>query len=121
MSKLSIGKAGTEAKATLPSKSLSLPPNQATPRRDIGAIVFLIAHGLGDFEVMSLDRKVRASGSSLDQAWWRYYRKSYREMKRNGKLEAAHLDGPMFHEEDDSPDGEDDPVVNLEESSDNNS
>ncbi len=71
---------------------------------------------------MSLDRKVRASGSSLDQAWWRYYRKSYREMKKSGKLEAAHLDGPMFHEEDDSPnDGEDDPVVNLEESSDNNS
>lgn len=59
-------------------------------KRDVGAIVFLIAHALGDFEVMSLDRKVYASGSTLDQAFWRYYKKGERVMKKRGQLPAAH-------------------------------
>jgi hypothetical protein len=59
-------------------------------RRDIGSLVFLIAHAAGDYEVMSWDRKVRASGASLDQAWWRFYKKGMRVMQRDGTLERAH-------------------------------
>lgn len=55
-------------------------------RRDTGAIVYLIAHALGDFEVVSVDRRVHASGSSLDIAWARYYKKARAVMRKDGTL-----------------------------------
>jgi hypothetical protein len=55
-------------------------------RRDTGAIVYLIAHALGDFEVVSIDRRVHASGSSLDVAWARYHKKARAVMRKDGTL-----------------------------------
>lgn len=63
---------------------------RTTEKRTVGAIVYLIKHEGGECEVMSVDRKVYASGSTLDQAFWRYYRKGMLEMKKSGKLEQAH-------------------------------
>lgn len=70
-----------------------------TAHRDIGAIVFLIAHATGEFEVSSVDRKVTASGSTLNQAWWRFYKKAERVMKKQGTLERAHptVEPPDIH------------------------
>jgi hypothetical protein len=59
-------------------------------QRTVGAIVFLIRHPDGECEVMSPDRKIYASGATLQQAFSRYYRKGLIAMRKSGKIEAAH-------------------------------
>jgi hypothetical protein len=90
----------------------------AAQKREVRAVVFLIAHPTGDYEVMSVDRKVYASGSSLDQAFWRYYKKGMRIMKKQGTYDRAHPPEPeaIASEDDVVPEAvavEDAPVVDV--------
>ena len=70
------------------------PRKELEPRRDVGALVFLIEHALGDFEVMSpqVENRLHARGKTLDQAWGRYYKIAERAMRKQGTIDRAHPD-----------------------------